>query len=696
VRLPVKAVAIWAVAAILLLPGFLRLNAVLRPASPVAGTESAQVEERLAESFDSPFATTAMLVLTGLPALGTDTAAWRATIRGIVTPITALPGVTGLISPASSLDTLLASHDGRTAIAFIGISGPQQIDSLRAFTARKLPEWRATTSGLVLRWTGQPALIEDLRLAGIHAARSAEWRAIPLLAIVALWALGAVGTTLALVAAAFAIVVTLGAVGSLTGIFPPTLIIRLLVPLVGLALTMDYSLYLIHRERDGVPRHELRRTVALASAVVATGFAALSLAPTGDLQAAARAGILVSLLSAVSAISFTARGHAPASSARPPAHPRWRAWGRGVVRRPWTVIAATALPLALLAWHARTARLVTPLTNWLPTGMESTDALRDLERGNRAGIAGALRVVLELPRGQRALSDSGWETLRRTTDGLATMPGVAVARSITSIGPGTLLVAQYVLPMAVRHSYHSRDERYAIIDVIPDVRLGEAAATDLVGRLRGRGDGLLVGGLPAYVVDYAEAIRHALPYIIAATMLAALLVLVVVMRMPVLAVKAVALNLLVAAAAIGATVFVYQDGIGLSLIGRAPLGAVLPTIPVLAFGAVFGLSMDYELFLLSGVLEAKRSGASDTEAIVSGLDQTGPVITRAAAIMITLFVAFAMSSFVPLAMIGFALAVAILLDATVVRLALGPAILQVAGRWNWWPGEDLARWFRKR
>jgi RND superfamily putative drug exporter len=690
-NLPAKAAIAWLIVAMLLFPGLRRLDASLRPTSPVSGTQSALVEARLAESFDSPFATTAILVMTGIPPIGSDTAAWRAQVRRIVTPIGTLPGVTGLVSPASSLDTLLASRDGSTAIAIVGVTGPALIDSLRRLTVRNLPMWRLISPTLTLQWTGQPALIEDLRVSGVQAARQAEWRAIPVMVIVALWALGAAGTAFALVAAAFAIAVTLGAVGSFGALFPPALIIRLLVPLVGLALTVDYSLYLVHRERDGVPRREARRTVLLAAAVVAVGFAALSIAPTGELRAAARAGVLVSLLSALAAVTFTSYARAPKVPRARAADARWIAWGRRVVARPWTVIAATAIPLALLAWHARSARLVTPLTNWLPVAMESTDAVRSLERAGRVGIVGALRVLVTFPADTRALSDSGWATLRRETAALGAMPGVAVARSLTSIGTGDLIVAQHVLPPAVIRSYLSRDERTAIIDVIPDVTLGESAATDLVLRLRAQDRGLLVGGLPAYVVDYAAAIRRALPFIIGATTLATLIMLAAVLRAPLLAIKAVTLNLLVAAAAIGATVFVYQDGIGLALLGHAPIGAVLPTIPVLAFGAVFGLSMDYELFLLSGVLEAKQQGDSDANAIVAGLARTAPLITRAAAIMITVFLAFAVSAFVPVAMVGFALAVAVFLDATVVRLALAPAILQVAGRWNWWPGGGARR-----
>ncbi|MGH7583860.1 MAG: MMPL family transporter [Gemmatimonadales bacterium] len=689
----------WVLAALLLLPGLRRLDTMLRPVSPVAGTESALVDSRLATEFDSPFTATALLVLSGVPALGADTAAWRASVRAVVTALAAAPGVTGILSPATSLDTLLASRDGRTVIVVVGAQRVDVIDSLRVLTQRSLPQWRTGMPQLTARWTGLPAVIEDLRRAGISATRQAEWRALPVMAVVALWALGAAGTALALLAAALVIVVAFGAVGTFGGLFPPALIIRILVPLVGLALTVDYTLYLRYRARDGVPRHRARRTVTLAAAVVAFAFGALALTPTGELQAAARAGILVAALSAMAAVTVTARqGPAPVAALhskrrRGRSSRRWLAWGRIVTTRPWLMIAIAALPLALLGWHARTARLETPLTGWLPPAMESTGALRDLERGDRAGLIGALRVLVELPAGAPALSPRGWAIVRRETTAIAAMPGVAAVRSLTSIGTGDLTVAQHVLPAAVRNTYASRDGRLAVIDVVPDLRGGDAAATRLVQRIRGSPPApdaaLLVGGLPAYVADFAASIRRALPYVIAATTLATVLVLAATLRAPVLVLKAVTLNLLVAAAAIGATVLVYQDGVVARLLHVAAPGAVLPTVPVLAFGAVFGLSMDYELFLLSGVLEAKREGLEDTAAIVTGLARTGPLITRAAAIMVTLFVAFATSSLVPLAMIGFALAVAVALDATIVRLVLAPALLCVLGRWNWWPGTVL-------
>ena len=131
----------------------------------------------------------------------------------------------------------------------------------------------------------------------------------------------------------------------------------------------------------------------------------------------------------------------------------------------------------------------------------------------------------------------------------------------------------------------------------------------------------------------------------------------------------------------------FQDGAGASLLGLAgPLDGIFPAIPVLVFCIVFGLSMDYEVFLVARVREARNAGLGEREAIAHGLSHTAGLITSAAAIMIVVFGAFMLGDFLLIKMLGFALAVAVLLDATVMRLAVSPALLMLAGRWNWWPG----------
>jgi len=150
--------------------------------------------------------------------------------------------------------------------------------------------------------------------------------------------------------------------------------------------------------------------------------------------------------------------------------------------------------------------------------------------------------------------------------------------------------------------------------------------------------------------------------------------------------KAVALNLLSVAATFGAVVFVFQDGYDAGVFGMASAGGgVFPIVPILVFCMIFGLSIDYEIFLVGRFSELRKSGLDDKTALVEALTRTGRIITSAAVIMMIVFAAFMLSDFLLIRILGFALTLAVLLDATIVRLGLGPALLRLAGRWNWWP-----------
>jgi RND superfamily putative drug exporter len=195
-----------------------------------------------------------------------------------------------------------------------------------------------------------------------------------------------------------------------------------------------------------------------------------------------------------------------------------------------------------------------------------------------------------------------------------------------------------------------------------------------------------VGGIDAFNEEYDNAIRDKLPRVAALILGGTLLALLAGFRSLVVAAKAIVLNLLSVAAALGALVLVFQEGYGGSLFGVvAGTETVFSIVPIVTFAIVFGLSMDYEVFLVARVREARRSGLSEIEAIVQGVAKTGGLITSAAAIMIVVFSAFAFGSVLIIKMLGFTLAVAVLIDATLVRMVIGPALLRVCGDWNWWP-----------
>jgi putative drug exporter of the RND superfamily len=247
-----------------------------------------------------------------------------------------------------------------------------------------------------------------------------------------------------------------------------------------------------------------------------------------------------------------------------------------------------------------------------------------------------------------------------------------------------------------RRTFLSGDGRAALLEVLPASSVSLRDQVDWVRELRKTGAvaltgvpgaTLLVGGIPALNADYQTIVNDHLVPVTALVIVGTLVALLCGFRSLFAAAKAIVLNMFSVAASFGALVLVFQDGHGSRLLGLpGGTGSVFPLVPIVAFAIVFGLSMDYEVFLVARVLEARRSGLSETDAIPEGLARTAGLITSAAAIMIVVFAAFTFGDFLVVKMIGFTLAVAVLIDATLVRIVIGPALLRIAGDWNWWPG----------
>jgi RND superfamily putative drug exporter len=339
-----------------------------------------------------------------------------------------------------------------------------------------------------------------------------------------------------------------------------------------------------------------------------------------------------------------------------------------------------------------------PSGDWLPRHAESAEAARSLAVMGKSGLIDALRVLVVLPDSARALTPSGWTATARVAHELAADPRVATVRSLPTVtgavrpSPNFLAVLS---PEAIR-TFVSRDQRTAIVEVIPREGASLSAIVALVRQVHGTdpvsltglaGAQVLVGGLPAFNAEYQDAVGARAGRIILLVIAGTAIALFAGFRSVIVPLKAVVLNLLSVAAALGATVLVFQDGFGVRLLGLpGPIDGLFPAVPIIVFCVVFGLSMDYEVFLVARVAEAHRAGLNATDAVAEGLGQTGGVITSAAAVMIVVFAACALSDFLLIKILGLALAVAVFLDATLVRIAVGPALLRLAGRWNWWPG----------
>ena len=732
VRRRKRVAALWVVACLLLLPAARRIEAVLGVAAHVSGSESAAVDEQLVRRFHSPFAHPLVLVVSGVPSPSTP--AGDTTLQLLADSVRQMPGVARVVTYLDSRDSIFLGTKAGDTFLVVGTNeqhAPDQLlDHLRAATTRLAAMIRPRYPTVALRWTGESALNADLRRTSASDARSAEWRALPVSFLLLLIAFAAVTAALLPVGAAvLAIGTSLGIAAVAAHLWSLSILLQNVVTMIGLGLGIDYSLLMVQRFREesgsastseGAARAALVTagpTILLSGTTVAIGFGALAILPVNELRAVAVGGLIVTVMSMLLATTLlpgilAMLGHrVDAGRVRlirreQRRTSRWRAWGTFVTRRPALVLIVAASPVCALAWQARRLVVGQPRGNWLPPEMESAAGLHSLEAMGRGAVVQTLRITLQLPPGVTALDDSGWTATTRLARRLVADSAVSRVRSLPGLVaplggtlPRSVLVA--AVPEDVRESFVSSDGRMAMLEVIPREGTTPVALSELVKRVRGA-EPLLstpagsarvrVGGLPALNVDYKDAVagRKRFMEVAAIIVAASFLVLAIGFRSALVPLKAIALNLLAVAGAFGAVTLVFQDGVGARLLGvAAPLDAIFPAIPVLVFCVVFGLSMDYEVFLLARVREARHDGASEPAAISDGLAHTARLITSAAAIMIVVFGAFIFADFLLLKVLGFALAVAVLLDATLMRLAVSPALLTLAGKWNWWPGYNL-------
>jgi RND superfamily putative drug exporter len=520
-----------------------------------------------------------------------------------------------------------------------------------------------------------------------------------------------------------AIATTLAITGFLAQRWHLSILVQNLATMLGLGLGIDYALLMISRFREAIAAgndgptagaiaaRQAGRTLLISASTVAIGFLALLTVPISEIRSIGVAGFLVTGMSVLLTntlvpaalvllgprIDFGRMPFTPKLDAQRAARTgnRWRQWGKTIVAHPWLALFLAGTPLLLLAWQVTRLDTSLPRGDWLPQAAESVHALHTLERMDRGGVVESLRVIVELPADSIAQTDAGWNAVDQMSKRLATDPRCDRVISITTLAQSNRS-SLTDLSRETRRTFLSSDGRAALLEVLPTSSVSLRQQVNWVRELRKTGAPaltgvpgatLLVGGIPALNADYETIIRNRFPSVMLLVVGGTLLALLCGFRAIFAAVKAIALNLFSVAAAFGALVVVIQDGHGSKFLGiPAGTGSVFPLVPIVAFAIVFGLSMDYEVFLVARVLEARRNGLSEMDAIPEGMARTAGLITSAAAIMIVVFAAFTFGDFLVVKMIGFTLAIAVLIDATLVRIVIGPALLRLAGDWNWWPG----------
>jgi RND superfamily putative drug exporter len=716
------------VVALVLLPFSYKVERRLETVVHIKGGESEKVDLELSQRFQSPFAHRLILVISGIP--DSDSAKGADALGFLTTSLRSVPGVSAAVSSVDWPDPLFTGKNGG-ALIIVGLEPHDEtveelVPKLRARADWMEGQLRSQYPKIKLEITGETPLNFDLRKVSADDVTHAEERAMPVTLVLLVLAFGSlVAALLPLGVGVLSISMALGAAALLAHFLHLSILVQNLATMLGLGLGIDYALLMVSRFREAlaegydpgpaadIAARQAGRTLMISASTVAIGFSALLIVPISELRSIGIAGLLVTALSVMLCSTIlpwalglighrinVARVSIPDGRSKTrdlcAASERWVRWGGIVTSRPWTALLVAGLPLLILAFQARRISSGIPDHDALPAAAESVRALHTLQGMGRSGIVQGLRVILELPPQSPPLSPAGWLATTRLTKQFQSDPRAEEVLSLPTLtGMSDTAEAVDDVPESIRKSFLRSDGHATVLELLPTSALSpnqqvqwvrDVRSSDVAAMTGVPGAVLRVGGVPALEADYDLVVKERLPKVVFGVVLGSLLALLIGLRSLFAAIKAILLNLLSVGASFGALVVVFQDGHGSKLFGlEGPTGSVYPIVPILSFAIVFGLSMDYEVFLVARVLEERRRGLCESSAVIEGLARTAGLITSAAAIMIAVFTAFTLGSFLVVQMLGFTLAGAVLIDATLVRMVVGPALLRLAGDWNWWP-----------
>lgn len=602
----------------------------------------------------------------------------------------------------------LRSQDGRSALVIARVPGDE--DDVREVTERIAPRYQRDGPVVSVGLGGVGEVFRQITEQSEADLKRAEILSLPvtLVLLVAVFG-GVVAAGLPLAVGAFAVVGTFLVLRVVAALTTVSIFALNLTTAMGLGLAIDYSLFVVSRYREELRRgfeperaliralHTAGRTIVFSAFTVAVSLVALLVFPLPFLRSFAYAGVGVVAMAAVGAVvvlpallavlgrrvdSLTLFRH----KAKEVEEGFWYRQARAVMRRPvrvalgvTAVLVVLGLPFARLELGANDDRV-------LPKDAPARQVHDAIRTGFSSKEASALAVVAPTsgdPSGRGAEIDGYAAALSR-------LPGVARVDALTGfyLG-GTRLLG----PNELSKRFGAPGGTW--FSVVPEIEPLSPAGEALVRAVRGVAAPfpVLVGGESARLVDSKEALASRLPLALALVALATFVLLFLMVGSFLVPAKALLLNMLSLSATFGALVWVFQEGHLAGFLGFTPTGTIAIFTPVLLFCIAFGLSMDYEVFLLSRIKEEYDLGAENDDAVAVGLERTGRIVTAAALLLALalVFVAFTTAEVTVVKVFGVGLALAVLVDAFLIRGTLVPAFMRLAGRANWWAPRSVRR-----
>lgn len=655
--------------------------------------------------------------------------AYRLAVDAALAPLYGNPHVASVHTWYATGNAALRSRDGHMtyAVAYLKKGRDEGVSAYRSLRDS------LASRALDISLGGELAVYVDVREQLDHDLRLAESVSFFLLAVLLVWVFrSGVAAMLPLVVGAVTIVSSIAWLkvatwGTEINVYAPNV-----VSMLGLGLAVDYSLFMVSRFREelarGLPTDQALqvtmrtagRTLMFSAVTVAASLLCLFLLPqrffhnmglAGGISVASAMLATLLVLPALLALlgDRVNRWVPPFLGRRPPdtsENGRWYRFSHFVMRHARVVLAVSIAILLLMGLPVKDLRVGPADSRSLPPSAESRQVQEALERDFSVGEITPI-VVVARTRFELAAPDS-LAALHKLTADIAALPGVTRIAGLLSLDPA-LGLADYQLlyrnPQAFPQASAALDEfgrgqtTVLYVHYQPDPTSG--AARNLVARIRALplGPGLAdleVGGFPAFHLDYLDTLRAYVPVVLAAIVGVIFVLLFLMLGSLLVPVKVVLTNLLSLSATFGALVWIIQEGHLAAWLGFTPQGALDGTILVLIFASAFGLSIDYEVFLLSRVKEMCDATRGDSlKSVSTGMQKSGPIITNAALLIGVVLGAFAMGEVVFIKAIGLGLLLSVIVDATLVRMLLVPSTLRLMGWLNWWAPRPLMRVYQR-
>jgi RND superfamily putative drug exporter len=697
----------------------------------IEGSESMTTEQLLADRFGEQ--ATAILVILEDPDGDAGSEAFQSVLADTVEPLLDDPAVDEIITYADNGDPRFLSFDGATTFALVRLNSP---DEEAVDDSRRLVELVELPAEAEAMWvTGVPVVYDEFNAVIEEDLQQAELLSLPIAGIILLVVFGTlIGAGLPLLIAGLSLASTFAVIGLLANEIEMSIFVTNLATMIGLALAIDYSLFLVSRFREELLHHPVDRAVertmatvgkavAVSGVAVAIGLAALIVFEADALRSMGIGGVVVVLATMVFGLTVLPAllgmlGHRvnrlkvpvprrlrfvevdPVEAERRHGQGFWSRVARRVMRHP-VLIGGPILVVLLLAG--------TPFLGIeLSTGGNLDDlpdtpakegfiVLRDEFPGGDADpmlAAVTYDGVADLADG--GLTPERLADLEAYVDELAALHDVESVTSVLDPPPG--VPAEQYLPLLsmpeawpegfddwVGQTVAGDTTRVTVFSgLLPDSEAGRGLVAEVREVPDPAGATVGVTGLAARSADFMDSFRASVPVAVLIVIAVTGAVLFLTFGSVFLPLKAVLMSLVSITASFGALVWIFQEGNLSGLLNFEATGSLGAWLPILMFAILFGLSMDYEVLLLSRIRERWVATGDNRRSVAEGIGITGGIITGAALIMVVVFSAFALSEVLFLKAIGFSMALAVLIDATVIRGILVPAFMRVMGRWNWW------------